>query len=153
MHFSEILTPTLFVYELIGFEHQIGKNRVVCDLWWFYSFSVGMKRWGNIIISEAAFSGWVRVLVSLHWNFRTKKKTIICTSQLAVINDTILSPSHSVGKYTKMSRQKHPGNKGRSILVQKMPKISTRFRLSATQTKIGIYNFLLKISSKWKEFW
>ena len=35
--------------------------------------------------------------------FQNKKKTIICTSQLAVINDTILSPSHSVGKYTKMS--------------------------------------------------
>ena len=54
MHFSEILTPTLFVHRVLASDW---KNRVVCDLWWFYSFSDGQI---------GAFSGWVlRVFIAL----------------------------------------------------------------------------------------
>ena len=45
-------------------------------------------------------------------------------------------------------KQTHFQYKGRSILVPKLPKIATRCRLSGIQSKIGILNFLLKISSK-----
>ena len=39
-------------------------------------------------------------------------------------------------------KQTHSQYKGRSILVPKLPKIATRYRLSATQIKIEIVNFL-----------
>ena len=39
-------------------------------------------------------------------------------------------------------KQTHFQNKGSSILVPKLPKIATRCRLSATQIKMEILNFL-----------
>ena len=116
MHFSEILTPTLFVHRVLASDW---KNRVVCDLWWFYSFSDGQI---------GAFSGWVlRVFIALeiqdkkvnhmHISISCDKwyipqcwkslKSLIWISNMLVIkffSVLLLTLKHTVWKIHKISR-------------------------------------------------